>query len=92
MIKIILNLALFLFISSCSILNFWADDEENLEEPRPLVDIQPSVELDRSWSRNFNSDNELGNYRPGFSGETIDRKSTLLNSSHSSVSRMPSSA
>ena len=71
MIKIILNLALFLVISSCSILNFWADDEENLEEPRPLVDIQPSVELDRSWSRNFNSDNELGNYRPGFSGETI---------------------
>ena len=41
MIKIILNLALFLVISSCSILNFWADDEENLEEPRPLVDIQP---------------------------------------------------
>ena len=37
MIKIILNLALFLVISSCSILNFWADDEENLEEPRPLV-------------------------------------------------------
>ena len=71
MIKIILNLALFLVISSCSILNFWADDEENLEEPRPLVDIQPSVELERSWSRNFNSDNELGNYRPGFSGETI---------------------
>ena len=71
MIKIILNLALFLVISSCSILNFWADHVENLEQPRPLVDIQPSVELDKSWSRNFNSDNELGNYRPGFSGEII---------------------
>ena len=45
MIKIILNLALFLVISSCSILNFWADDEENLEEPRPLVDFQSLKEI-----------------------------------------------
>lgn len=71
MIKIILNLGLILLISGCSLLNFWSDEDENLEEPKQLVDIKTSIEINRLWSRNFNSDNELGNYRLGFSGNDI---------------------
>ena len=57
MIKIILNLGLILLISGCSLLNFWSDEDENLEEPKQLVDIKTSIEINRLWSRNFNSDN-----------------------------------
>ena len=35
---------------------------------------------------------EVGPIKAGLVGRSADRKSTLLNSSHSSVSRMPSSA
>ena len=69
--KHILQLFVILMMTSCSTLNFWSPEEEDLEEPRPLQRIENLFKLDRIWSRGFNSDNSLGNYRIAFDGDEI---------------------
>ena len=69
--KILTFIYLLLFISSCSSINFWSSNEENLEEPRPLGDYSNNIILQRSWSKKFNSDNDLGNFRISFIGKKI---------------------
>ena len=69
--KILTFIYLLLFISSCSSINFWSSDEENLEEPRPLGDYSNNIILQRSWSKKFNSDNDLGNFRISFIGKRL---------------------
>ena len=48
-----------------------SSDEENLEEPRPLGDYSNNIILQRSWSKKFNSDNDLGNFRISFIGKKV---------------------
>lgn len=69
--KILTFISFLLFISSCSSINFWSSDEENLEEPRPLGDYSNNIILQRSWSKKFNSDNDLGNFRISFIGKKV---------------------
>ena len=69
--KHLLSLLIISMITGCSTLNFWSSEEEDLEEPRPLQRIENLFKLDRIWSRGFNSDNSLGNYRIAFDGDEI---------------------
>ena len=69
--KHFLSLLIISMITGCSTLNFWSSEEEDLEEPRPLQRIENLFKLDRIWSRGFNSDNSLGNYRIAFDGDEI---------------------
>ena len=77
--KILISIYFLLFITSCSSINFWSSDEENLEEPRPLGDYSNNIILQKSWSKKFNTDNDLGNFRISFIGKKvaiIDQKGT----------------
>ena len=69
--KHLLSLLIISMITGCSTLNFWSSEEEDLEEPRPLQRIENLFKLDRIWSRGFNSDNSLGNYRIAFDGDAV---------------------
>tara|TARA_B100000029_G_scaffold515394_1_gene622174 strand:+ start:33712 stop:34851 length:1140 start_codon:yes stop_codon:yes gene_type:complete len=58
-------------LNSCSTLNFWSSDEEDFDEPRSLQEIKEEKDINVLWSRNLKSNNELGNFNPGFFGDSI---------------------
>lgn len=62
---------LIFFISSCSTLNFWSDDEEDLESPRELLSFDDKIDISVNWKRNFSGINYLGAFEPAFSGQEV---------------------
>ena len=58
-------------ISSCSTLNFWSDDEEDLESPKELSAIENRVDLSINWKRSSKGANYLGAFEPAFSGQEV---------------------
>ena len=66
------SLLLIVFIiSSCSTLNFWSDDEEDLESPKELSAIENRVDLSINWKRSSKGANYLGAFEPAFSGQEV---------------------
>ena len=66
------SLLLMVFIiSSCSTLNFWSDDEEDLESPKELSAIENRVDLSINWKRSSKGANYLGAFEPAFSGQEV---------------------
>ena len=66
------SLLLMVFIiSSCSTLNFWSDDDEDLESPKELSAIENRVDLSINWKRSSNGANYLGAFEPAFSGQEV---------------------
>ena len=66
------SLLLMVFIiSSCSTLNFWSDDEEDLESPKELSAIENRVDLSINWKRSSKGTNYLGAFEPAFSGQEV---------------------
>ena len=77
------------------------DTPETLEKKIEMATVIGTIQsmfthfpyLEESWVKNCEEERLLGVSMTGiFDNKLIDRKSTRLNSSHSSVSRMPSSA
>ena len=58
-------------ITSCSTLNFWSSDEEDLESPKELFKIENKVELSVNWKRSAKGTNYLGAFEPAFQGQDI---------------------
>ena len=79
--NIVFAITLF-FISSCSTLAFWSDDEvEETSEPVKLNKIQNEYSIEIEWKRSFDGENNIGSFVPSFySGEMIiaDPKGNLL--------------
>jgi len=66
------SLLLMVFIiSSCSTLNFWSDDDEDLESPKELSAIENRVDLSINWKRSSKGANYLGAFEPAFSGQEV---------------------
>ncbi len=66
------SLLLMIFIiSSCSTLNFWSDDDEDLESPKELSAIENRVDLSINWKRSSKGANYLGAFEPAFSGQEV---------------------
>ncbi len=66
------SLLLIVFIiSSCTTLNFWSDDDEDLESPKELSAIENRVDLSINWKRSSKGANYLGAFEPAFSGQEV---------------------
>ena len=62
------------FLSSCSSMSsikFWEDDEIDLEKPMRLININDKRDIKLNWSQIFSGNNDLGNFKPSFSSDSI---------------------
>ena len=62
------------FLSSCSSMSsikFWENDEIDLDEPMRLLNINEKKDIKLNWSQIFSGNNDLGNFIPSFSSESI---------------------
>ena len=62
------------FLSSCSSMSsikFWENDEIDLEKPMRLININEKKDIKFNWSQIFSGNNDLGNFKPSFSSDSI---------------------
>ena len=62
------------FLSSCSSMSsikFWENDEIDLEKPMRLININDKKDIKFNWSQIFSGNNDLGNFKPSFSSDSI---------------------
>ena len=69
--KIFLNIFFFIFVSSCSSLAFWKNEEIDPTEPRELLDFDQQVEINIKWKKKFKGSSMLNNLTPDFSGNNL---------------------
>lgn len=69
--KIFLNIFFFIFVSSCSSLAFWKNEEIDPTEPRELLDFDKQVEINIKWKKKFKGSSMLNNLTPDFSGNNL---------------------
>ena len=78
----IFSLILVLSISSCSSIAFWKSDEVDLDEPRELIDFNERFEFTENWEKKFKGENNLNNFTPAFSGNSlffVDQEGNVFN-------------
>ena len=62
------------FLSSCSSMSsikFWENDEIDLEKPMRLININEKKDIKFNWSQIFSGNNDLGNFKPSFSSDSV---------------------
>ena len=62
------------FLSSCSSLDglrFWKSDEIEADEPRELISFSNQKSILSLWDISFEGENEIGNFEPGFSSQSL---------------------
>lgn len=61
-------------LSSCSSLDglrFWKTDDVDPDEPKELFSIENQKDISVTWDVSFSGENEIGNFEPGFSSQSI---------------------
>ncbi len=61
-------------LSSCSSLDglrFWKTDDVDPDEPKELFSIENQKDISVTWDVSFSGKNEIGNFEPGFSSQSI---------------------
>jgi outer membrane protein assembly factor BamB len=54
-----------------SSIKFWENDEIDLEKPMRLININEKKDIKFNWSQIFSGNNDLGNFKPSFSSDSI---------------------
>tara|TARA_B100001250_G_C19796280_1_gene788854 strand:- start:105 stop:1259 length:1155 start_codon:yes stop_codon:yes gene_type:complete len=62
------------FLSSCSSLDglrFWKSDKVDSDEPKELLSFSNQKSILSLWDISFEGENEIGNFEPGFSSQSL---------------------